>query len=100
VAQDDQTNGDARGDAAPDSQAAVPDRKRTPPVVRHQIPAGQIEVEPPAKNSCWKGPERDLSNEAAVAAVSLPAAGDDRHRGDQGNHIGEAVCMDEERSEM
>jgi hypothetical protein len=82
TAEDDQADCGACSNAAPNSQATVPDRERPPPVWRDQVRAGQIEVEPPTEDSGGESPERDLSNEASIAALSLPAAADDHDSGE------------------
>ena len=100
VAQDQQAGGRAGRDAAPDPEPAIPDREWPPPVRRHQVRAGQIEIEAPSHDPGREGPEGDLVDQGAIAPFPLPAANDDRDCGGQGEHVSEAVGVDQERSEV
>jgi hypothetical protein len=82
------------------AEPALPNGKRAPPRVRSLIPARQQEVEPPADDPGGKAPHRNLGDKGAIAALALPTATDDRHRGDDREHVEDAVGMYEEGPEM
>jgi hypothetical protein len=88
------------GDPTPDAEAAVPDRERAPRMRWHLVPARRQEVKPPADETRGNAPEGYLLNKGPIAPFSLPTARRDQHRGEDGDDVGEAVGVDEERSEM
>src|SRR5207245_1785948 len=49
-------------DSAPDAEAALPDRERTPPLVRHLAPAGDVVVEARADDSGRDAPDGDAED--------------------------------------
>ena len=65
--QDPEPGEGAGKDAAPDAQAAVPNRERSPPGMPPLIPARDKEVQAPADNPGGDAPERDLVDEFVVS---------------------------------
>ena len=65
--QDPQATQRAAGDPAPDAQAALPDRERTPPVVRDLAGRGDQEIDPPADQPGRESPQGDLVHELGLA---------------------------------
>src|SRR5206468_7580060 len=61
------------GDAPPAPQAALPDRERPPPGVRHLVPARDHVVEPPTDDPGRKAPQRTLLDELLGPTLRLPA---------------------------
>ena len=90
----------ARGDPAPDAQPALPDGERPPPVRRDFVPAGGEEVEAAADQAGGEAPQRDVVDELARAALGLPAARRDHHRGRDREHVHQTVHVDEQRPDV
>ena len=85
---------DAAGDAAPDAEAALPDRERPPPLVRHLVPARREVVEARADDPGADAPDGDAEDQIPVAAARDPArAGDRDARRDPGQQH-QAVHVD------
>jgi hypothetical protein len=70
---------------APDPHAAVPNGERPPPVLRHEVGAGQVEIQAASHESCGKGPEGDVVEQRPRVALRLPAPPRDQHRSRQAN---------------
>ena len=87
-------------DAAPDAEAALPDRERPPPLVGHLVPARREVVEPGADDARTDAPDGAAEDEIPVAAaVDAAVAGDpdaDRDRREQR----EAVHVDRQRADV
>src|SRR3954453_11810749 len=66
-----QTGERPAGDAAPDAEAALPDRERPPPLVRDLVPAGGQEVDAAADPAAGEAPHRDLGASRAAVVVAL-----------------------------
>ncbi len=84
----------------PQMPRPFPDGERPPPVRRDFVPARGEEVEAPADQPRRESPQRDLVNELVPAASRLPATHGDRDRRQYGEHVGEAVSVDEQRAEV
>src|SRR3954469_24932717 len=90
----------ARGDAAPDPQAAAPDRERAPPLARPFVPARGEEVQPPPDQAGREPPQRAFLHERAVAAELLPAPRRDDHRAEDGEDVADAIGAEEQRADV
>ncbi len=88
------------GDAAPDAEAALPDRNRPPPMVRHLVPARRQVVEAPADQPRRKAPQGDLVHEVALTAAALPAARRQGDRRGHGDDVRQAIGVHEDRAEV
>ena len=65
---------DAAGrDSAPDTEAALPDRERTPPLVGHLVPAGRDVIEPRSHDPRADTPDGAAEDQIPVAAAIHPA---------------------------
>ncbi len=93
-----QTGQRACGDSTPDSEAALPDGERSPPVRGNLIPAGDEEVDAPADQPGWETPEGDLTDQVRITARAPPAPAREQNRRGYGEDVGQAVGMHEQRT--
>ena len=87
-------------DPAPDAQAAVPDSEDPVPVMRDVLGGGQVEVDPAPDDAGRDRPERDVPDQARVAARRLPAALRDQDRQGDPDHVHHPVEVNVGRAEM
>jgi hypothetical protein len=69
-------------------------------MIGHLVPAGRQEVEASTDQPGGKGPEGDLVNEFARAALTLPPTRGNRDRGEQTDEIHQPVDADLKRPEV
>jgi hypothetical protein len=69
-------------------------------MIGHLVPAGRQEVEASTDQPGGEGPEGDLVNEFARAALTLPATRGNRDRGEQTDEIHQPVDADLKRPEV
>jgi hypothetical protein len=62
------------GDAAPDAEAAVPDRQWPPPMWGHRVPARRQVVTTATDEARGNGQDRDLLHQLTIAAFAFPTA--------------------------
>src|SRR5205823_15002787 len=57
----------AQEDPAPDAEATLPDRERTPPVVGHLVPAGDVVVSAGPDDAGGDAPDRHPQHQVGIA---------------------------------
>ena len=90
----------AERDAAPDAEAALPDREGPPPLVGHLVPARRQVVEPRADDAGTDAPDGAAEDEVPVAAaVDEPVTGDPDADADRREQR-QAVHVDRQRADV
>ena len=89
-----------RRDAAPDAQAARPDREDPPPVMRDVGGRGDVEVDPAADDPGRHRPGRHVGDQGGVPARGAPPAPGDHNRQGDPDHVHQPVEVHERRADM
>ena len=94
-------DGGADRDAAPDAEAALPDRERPPPGVRRDVERrGDVEVDPAADDAGRDRPGGHVSDQRGIAANGPPAPPGDDHRERDRDDVHQAVEVDVQRPQV
>ena len=97
---DDAADETAGSDATPDTEAPLPDRERTPPLIGHFVPARGEVVEAGTDDARADTPHRTPEDQVPVAAaIDETRAGDPDRDGDCGEER-QPVHVDRERPEV
>ena len=97
---DDAAGDDAEEDAAPDAEAALPDREGPPPLVRQLVVARDDVVEPRADDARRDAPDGGAQHEVPVAAAPRPAHAGEADRSDDGDEQRDPVHVDRQRPDV